>query len=79
MKELKQQEDRSLDPHDINLYHIEDKFEISKEERAASIKRSKGSFHEFEKNKDNKEKYNPSVVYDDIAPQGTALKNRLYY
>ena len=47
-------------------------------EKKDSIKRSKGEFHEFEKNPDNKDRYNAEVIKDTLIPQEAALKCNMY-
>ena len=68
-----------MDVHDINNYAIQHTYDITAEEKAASIKRSKGEFHEFEKNDGHKDKYSPTALKGKVLTQAEALKNRCYY
>jgi hypothetical protein len=72
-------EDKTLEVTNLHLYNVKPKYIIEGEEKAESIKRSKGKFMEFEKNDGNKGKYTTKDIKDTVKDNVECLFNRCYY
>ena len=59
---LTEKENKNQSACNIENFHKKPIFKIEGSEAYASLKRSKGEFHEFEKNDNHKDKYKPEPV-----------------
>ena len=76
---MERQEDKTIFPNDLSLYNQKPRLTLTPEERQRSIHRSRGNFHEWEKDKNNTDSYMCEPMDEAVKDQATALKNRCYY
>ena len=81
---LEEAQDLSINPNDPDNVILKERYELDKEDKAESLKRSKGVFLENEKSKGEHKDlsgkpFNPKVMEGKVKNQKETLVNRCYY